>query len=684
MDNKKITVGGYTILVSELAGFCFGVSRAIDIVTDLLDKGVKVATLGPIIHNPSMVTSLQQRGCRVVNDISEDGCIDSNETLVIRSHGVAPFVYDKITKDGINMVDATCPYVKKIHDIVSTRSNKDSIVLIAGDANHPEIVGIIGHCNSDVKCFTTVKELGEICDELSNNQQKNIVLVAQTTFNKKIWEESINFIKNHCTNIQIFDTICSATSLRQSMAVEIAKQCDLMVVLGGKDSSNTKKLWQICSAICRSIWIETAEDLELSTFSGSRRIGVTAGASTPAYIIKEAVNKMEEILTQEIGEEMDFAQLLEQSLETEKLYMGKRVKGIVTTVATNEIHVDINAKQAGIVHIDELTDDPSLKIDDIVSKGDEIDLVVLKVNDQEGIVMLSKKRCDAQAGFEKIKEAYEANAILDGVITDVVRGGVLVFTNNTKVFVPASQVSLSRVDKLETLLKQPVKIKILEVNEKRGRALASVKAVLNEERKALSQQFWDEAEVGKIYTGEVKSLTQYGAFVDLGGVDGMIHITELAWTRIKHPSEVVKVGQTVEVYIKDLDTEKKRISLGYKKTEDNPWEIFAGKYNVGDEVEATIVSFTAYGAFARIIPGIDGLIHISQIANQRVEKISDILKIGQVVTAKIIDINLDDKRVSLSIRALLADEEPQQDGNAEGNELVYSDEQPVANDVEAE
>lgn len=668
-QNKIIDVAGHEIIVGSHAGFCFGVSRAVDIVQKLIDEDKNVATLGPIIHNPSMVGKLADQGCRIIDDPCE---LNVNEVIVIRSHGVSDDIYTKIGELGLEMVDVTCPFVKKIHNIVKKQTGEDDIILIAGDEDHPEVVGIIGHCSCEVRCFTTVDELSVIYKNLTQNQQKNVVLVAQTTFDKEIWEESINFIGKYCTNAQIFDTICSATSIRQSQAIEIARQCDFMIIIGGSQSSNTKKLWQICNKICRSILIETADELKDLNIADCKRIGVTAGASTPAYIIKEAINTMEEILKVET-EELDFAQLLEQSLETEKLYMGKRVKGIVTTVTNNEIHVDINAKQAGIVHIDELTDDPSLKMDDMVKKGDEIDLVVLKVNDQEGIVMLSKKRCDAQAGFEKIKEASDANAILDGVITDVVRGGVLVFTNNTKVFVPASQVSLTRVEKLETLLKQPVKIKILEVNEKRGRALASVKAVLNEERKALSQSFWDAAEVGKTYTGEVKSLTQYGAFVDLGGVDGMIHITELAWTRIKHPSEVVKVGQTVEVYIKDLDTEKRRISLGYKKTEDNPWEIFAQNYNIGDEVEATIVSFTAYGAFARIIPGIDGLIHISQIANQRVEKIADILKVGQVVNAKIIDINLDDKRVSLSMRALLADEE-QKNEEETADETVYSDE----------
>lgn len=374
---------------------------------------------------------------------------------------------------------------------------------------------------------------------------------------------------------------------------------------------------------------------------------------------------MSEILRNEENE--DFATLLEQSLESEKIYNGKRVTGVVTSVAPNEVHVDISAKQAGIVPAEELTDDPNAKIEELVKKGDEIELSVVKVNDQEGIVTLSKKRCDAQKGFEKIKEAYENGTVLDAVITDVVRGGVLAYTCNTKIFIPAPHCSNTRVEDLSTLLKKQVRLMIIEVNENRNRAKGSVRAVLNAERKAKQEKFWEEVEVGKVYTGEVKSLTSYGAFVDLGGIDGMIHVTELAWKKVKHPSEIVNVGDMVEVYIKDFDKEKKRISLGYKKDCDNPWTIFTTKYAVDDVVTVKIVSFATYGAFAEILPGVDGLIHISQIANQHVEKIADVLKLGEEVDAKIIAIDTDKKRVSLSMRALLSE-------NEQKRELVSEDE----------
>ncbi len=638
------------ITVAKTAGFCFGVDRAVNMVYDLSNQNKKVCTLGPIIHNPQLVEDLSKKGVSIISSPEE---AQKDDTIVIRSHGVGKEVYDNLTKLNLNYVDATCPFVAKIHRIVREKSLQGYTIIIAGDKNHPEVLGIKGHSVTETYVIKDEQELLECLKVLKNFGKTDIILVAQTTYNTKIWSECIKSAKKVCTNLIFFDTICNATNERQAEAVSLAKKSDLMIVVGGKESSNTKKLKDVCEKYTTTHLIETADELFNLPISNYETIGVTAGASTPAYIIKEVIKTMSEILNQE----ENFALLFEQSLETEKLYNGKRVKGIVTTIAPNEVHVDIGAKQAGIIPRDELSENPDLKSSDIVSVGDEIELIVLKVNDQEGIVTLSKKRCDAQAAFEEVKKAYEEGKVLTGTITNVVKGGVLVLYNNTKVFIPASQVSDKRVEDLTTVLKQEVSFKILEVNERRGRALGSVKAVINENKKAVEEKFWADIEVGKQYKGEVKSLTSYGAFVDLGGVDGMIHITELAWTKIKHPSEVVNVGDVVEVYVKDLDKEKHRISLGYKKTEDNPWVKFENEYKVGDVVKVKIVSFTSYGAFATIIPGIDGLIHISQIANQRVEKIEEILEIGQEVEAKIIDINLDEKRVSLSMRALLPEED---------------------------
>jgi len=645
------------ITLAKSAGFCFGVDRAVNLVFDLLDKNQKVTTLGPIIHNPQLVKKLADRGVRIIDSPTQ---ANNDEVIVIRSHGVTSDVYDQLKKYSLKYEDATCPFVAKIHKIVAENSVDSKTVIIAGDKNHPEVIGIKGHCKSTAYVISDSDELEELYHKLDENEKNNTIIVAQTTYNKGYWNKCVLIAKKLYTNVKIFDTICSATNIRQSEAEQLAKINDLMVVIGGNQSSNTIKLGQVCLEYCKTVLIETKDELYNIDFSAYDRIGITAGASTPAYIIEEVLKTMSEILRNN-EDEMDFATLLEQSLESEKIYNGKRVKGIVTTVSNNEVHVDIGAKQAGIIPADEMTDNPNVKMEDLVKKGDELDLCVVKVNDQEGIVILSKKRCDAQAGFENLKKAFENDEVIDGVITDVVRGGVLVYACNTKLFVPASQSSDKRVEDLNTLLKKEVKLKVIEVNESRNRAKGSVRAVMSSERKEKQSKFWEEIEIGKTYKGEVKSLTQYGAFVDLGGIDGMIHITEISWSKIKHPSEVLKQGEVVEVYIKEVDKEKKRISLGYKKTDDNPWTLFVAKYNVDDVVDAKIVSITAYGAFAEVVPGIDGLIHISQIANRHVEKIAEVLKVGQDVQAKIVEIDEAKKRVSLSMRALLSEEEQKKD-----------------------
>ncbi len=649
-----------TCTLAKTAGFCFGVNRAVSLVYELLDQGKRVATLGPIIHNPQLVAELEERGVRIINSPKE---AEPYETVVIRSHGVGRDVYKVLKARGISYVDATCPFVAKIHRIAAKAAAQGKTVLIAGDPDHPEVVGIRGNAGKNVFVVRNAEELQTHLETFKNSQNPPCILVAQTTYHTTFWRDCFEVARKHYTNIEIFDTICSATSERQSEAAELAAHSDLMLVIGGRHSSNTQKLKQLCESFCPTVLIETSAELRNIGLSAYDKIGITAGASTPAHIIKEVLKTMSEILRNEENE--DFATLLEQSLESEKIYNGKRVTGVVTSVAPNEVHVDIGAKQAGIVPAEELTDDPNAKIEDLVKKGDEIELSVVKVNDQEGIVTLSKKRCDAQKGFEKIKEAYENGTVLDAVITDVVRGGVLAYTCNTKIFIPAPHCSNTRVEDLSTLLKKQVRLMIIEVNENRNRAKGSVRAVLNAERRAKQEKFWEEVEIGKVYTGEVKSLTSYGAFVDLGGIDGMIHVTELAWKKVKHPSEIVNVGDMVEVYIKDFDREKKRISLGYKKDCDNPWTIFTTKYAVGDVATVKIVSFATYGAFAEILPGVDGLIHISQIANQHVEKIADVLKLGEEVDAKIIAIDTDKKRVSLSMRALLSEDEQKRTHAAE-------------------
>lgn len=650
------------VTVAKTAGFCFGVRRAVDTVYRQLEESCrtespKLYTLGEIIHNPQVVEELNTLGAVAVEQLPELLTLEQTEKVpvIIRSHGVPHSVYETFEENGIPYVDATCPYVRQIQKIVADQP-QDTLVLVAGDAKHPEVKGIIGHCNATFVTFESAEELQKITENSPNLAKMNSVMVAQTTFNTSEWQKCVETAKKLYTKPKIFDTICKATLMRQTEAAHLAEVSDIMIVIGGRHSSNTRKLSDICSRYCKTIWVETAQELlngqadVVCQIAAGSRVGVTAGASTPVRIIKEVQKTMSEILKEE---EMSFEEMLDQSFKS--TYTGEKVKAVVTSVAPNEITVDIGTKHTGYVPLAELTSDPSLKPEDIVKKGDEIELVVLRVNDVEGTVMLSKKRLDAQAGFEKVMAAAGTGEVLSGTVTDVVKGGVLAITEGVKVFIPASLSGVSKNEPLEQLLKQKVDFVIREVNEKRHRAVGSIKDVLKEQKKALEEKFWGEVEVGKRYQGVVKSLTSYGAFVDLGGVDGMVHISELSWLRIKHPSDVVKVGDVLDVYVKDIDTENKKISLGYKKTEDNPWEVLKRDYEIGSVVTAKVVSMTAFGAFAQIIPGVDGLIHISQISNERINKPQDVLTIGQEVQVQITDIDFDKKRVSLSMKALLDD-----------------------------
>nr|WP_294670111.1 bifunctional 4-hydroxy-3-methylbut-2-enyl diphosphate reductase/30S ribosomal protein S1 [uncultured Ruminococcus sp.] len=652
------------IIVAESAGFCFGVNRAINILYKLIDENKPACTLGPIIHNMQMVNELREKGVRTIDKISE---ANENETIVIRSHGVPQSIVDEINERHLDYIDATCPFVSKIHKIVS-ETDDDSIVIIAGDKNHPEVQGIMGHCKSKCYTFKNQEELQELFSIILQKNYKTIKIVAQTTFDLKEWEKSLKSLKNVYTNTKIFDTICNATSIRQREAANISKSVDLMFVIGDKHSSNSFKLYSICSSNCENtFFIETADELPLEMVKKADSIGVTAGASTPARIIKEVLDKMSEVNTSSVNEnELSFEEMLEESLKS--MNTNERVMGTVMSIAPNgDVSVDVGRKQAGFIPKDEISYDPTVTAQDVLKVGDEIELLIMKTNDQEGTIMLSKKRVDAQKNWEELEALNGSDEIFTGKVIEAVNGGIIVMLKDNRIFIPASQATLSRDEDPSALVGKEVQYRLLEVSRKgrRKRAIGSIKSVLKEKRAEEKAKLLETLAVGNHYKGVVKSLTSYGAFVDIGGVYGMIHISELSWSRIKHPSEVVNVGDEVEVYIKDINEETKKISLGYKKEEDNPWFILKNEYPVGSVVKCKIVGLTTFGAFANIIPGIDGLIHISQIANKRIDKPQDVLSVGQEVEAKIIAIDFDKKRVSLSMRALLPEEADKAEDTAE-------------------
>ena len=643
------------IIRAKTAGFCFGVARAVDMTYNLLAGGTRVATLGPLIHNPQCVADLERRGAVTV---AMPGQVPAGYEVVIRSHGVPQSIYDELAALQVPVHDATCPFVAKIHRIAARAGAEGKTLFVAGGSSHPEVQGIVGHACGPVYVFSSLEELKALC--VPENTKNGIYMVAQTTFEVKKWAECAEFLKKLYTNALIFDTICNATETRQKEAESLARRCDVMVVIGGRQSSNTQKLVTVAAKHTRAYSVETAAELQPEWFLGAETVGVTAGASTPSSIIEEVLSSMSEEIREE---ELSFEEMIDASLKP--VYSGKVVKGIVTAVGPSEIQVDIGTKQTGFVKLEELTNDPSAKTEDLVKKGDELDLIVTKVNDQEGIVYLSKRRFDENKGKEEVAAAVESGEIMDGYVTESNSGGLVALVKNVRVFVPRSQATLRHSEDYTALVHQNVQLRIIQCE---GRHIVgSIRSVLAEKADAAREAFWQTVEVGKKYTGTVKSLTNYGAFVDIGGVDGLVHISELSWNRIKHPSEVVKVGDVIEVYVKDLDTENKKVSLGYKKAEDNPWEKFKAEYPIGSVFTAPVVSITKFGAFVRILPGVDGLVHISEISNERVEKVSDVLSVGQEVNVKLIDVDYDKKRISLSMKALL-NEAPADEAEEEGEE----------------
>ena len=661
----------YTITLAKTAGFCFGVDRAVSTLYNMVEGGKRVCTLGPIIHNPSVIEDLEKKGVHIIEHPAQ---APQDTTVVIRTHGVEKFVIDELQKRGLDYIDLTCPFVMKIQKIVERHSKKDRLLLIAGDENHPEVRGFRSRWEGESLVYKNEEELTRLLENHPEIEKKEVYVVAQTTFSVKEWEKTSKNLKKLCTNGFFFDTICSATNDRQKEAFELSLRSDAMIVVGGRSSSNTAKLKAVCEKNCPTFLVETARELAKYDFSRFRSVGVTAGASTPAGIIKEVLSTMSEILNEQTNsEEMSFEAALEENLKS--MSSDQKVRGVVVGIAPNEIQVDIGRKYAGFVPIEEYSNDPTADPKSELKIGDEIDLIIMKTNDSEGTMMLSKRRFDAIAAWDNIMKAKEDEEILEGVVAEAVKGGVLVYSQGVRVFIPGSLTGLPREADLSELVKTKVRFRIIDVDKAKKRAVGSIRSVVREERKAATEAFWAQIEEGQEYTGTVKSLTSYGAFVDLGGVDGMVHISELSWKRIKHPSEVVKEGDVVKVYVKALDRENRKISLGYKRVEDNPWEILKRDYPVGSVVKAKVVGLTTFGAFANVIDGIDGLIHISQIADRHIASPKEVLSIGDEVDVKITDIDFEKKRVSLSIRALL---EPQE----EADEADEADE--AAEEAEAE
>lgn len=630
------------IILAERAGFCFGVNRAVQMAFETCRENPgNTCTFGELIHNRQVTEKLNEFNVRCVKSAKE---LQKDDNVVIRAHGIGQDVYTDINKRGAIIHDATCPDVKRIHKLVNQKHIAGYRIIIVGDKQHPEVIGINGWCNNEAYIVSDISEVQELPDT-----EENICVVAQTTSKPEKYEEIYNFIKKKFANAVKFDTICRATEKRQREAEEISKTADVMIVIGGSNSSNTQKLFEICSANCPLTYkIETVQDLPALDIKKINTIGITAGASTPDWVVKEVFETMDEMINKQ-ETEMSFKEAFEES-EVNSLRSGEVVKGRIIGYNTSEVFVDLGYKADGTISMEEFLDDPDFDPEKDLKEGEEILVYIIKINDGDGNVSLSKKRVESIKGMEDIEEAFNNKKPLEAVVKEVVNGGVVANYKGIRVFIPASQISDHYVKDLNEFLKKKVKFEVVEMSKNKRRVVGSCRNIIEKEKEAKLETFWADVEVGKEYTGTVKSITNFGVFVDLGAVDGLIHISELSWKKINRPSDVLKVGQTVKVRILGFDKEKQKVSLGYRKTEDNPWYNVENKYSVGDTVEGKIVRLVPFGAFVELEEGVEGLVHISQISNVRLGKPDEVLSVGQTVQMKVLEVNPELKKISLSIR----------------------------------
>ena len=632
------------ITTAETAGFCFGVKRAVDLVYKEVEAGQRVYTFGPIIHNDEVVSDLNKKGVFVIEEPEELKSLPEG-TIIIRSHGVSEELQKKLSSYGHKIIDATCPYVKKIHKAVSDKSTEGQHIIIIGNRTHPEVEGIIGWCRTDnqnakAPRYTVIENEEEaLAFDIPKNYK--LCVVAQTTFNYKKFQDLVEIITKKGYDIFVLNTICKATEERQTEAYRLARESDAMIVIGGKHSSNTRKLYEICKKECENTYyIQKLDDLDLNQFKSYRNVGITAGASTPNNIIKEVHTVMSE---------KSFEQLLEEE-KVVQINNGDVVEGIVLAVKEDEIILNIGYKSEGIITRNEYTNTPNLDLRTVVNAGDIMQAKILKVNDGEGQVALTYKRLAAEKGNKKLEEAFEKHEVLKAKVATVLNGGLSVIIDEARVFIPASLISDSYEKDLAKYAGETIEFVITEFNPKKRRIIGDRKQLIVAKKDALKKELFNKIAVGMTIEGTVKNITDFGAFIDLGGADGLLHISEMSWGRVENPKKVFHVGDTVKAFVKDIQGEK--IALSLKFEDANPWINAETKYAVGNVVNGKVARMTDFGAFVELEPGIDALLHVSQISREHVEKPSDVLKISQEITAKVVEFNKEEKKISLSIKAL--------------------------------
>ena len=728
------------ITVSRNIGFCFGVRRAVDIAIKTAGENGRAVTLGDIIHNPQVVQELNDKGISAIDDLNG---LKAGDKLIIRSHGVSPEIYELCREKGIDVIDATCPYVKRISKKARYCDENKIQLIIFGEASHPEVMGINGWFSNDAIIINSIKE-AEMIEEFDK-----AVIVAQTTADRKLWKKVLEVVENKVADLEVFDSLCEATMERQKEAEEISKECDMVIVIGGKKSSNTKKLYNVCKQNCsKTFHIEQVSELNDIDFSSADNIGIISGASTPDWIIKEGIKHMSDLnkpteendiikaeenntakekvdskveektnidlvetespeeaveaaeeakepveevketveetiqaeqeTTEapeaEAVEEKDEAKSTQESFmeDVEKSFVqvknGMVVTGKVVTVNDEEICVNIGYKADGIITKSEFSSDPDVKMTDEVKEGDEIEVEVVRVRDEDGNVLLSRKNIESRKQWQALLDTFEEQDFFDCIGKQVVKGGLIATINGIRAFIPASHLDVRYVNDITEYVGKQMKVKIIEVEKHRRRVVASRKEFILEQERLEKDELWNAIEEGSTVRGVVRRLTDFGAFVDIGGIDGLVHVTDLAWGRVNHPRDIVSINQEIDVVVLKVDKERERISLGYKQTQPKPWDVAEEKYPVGSIVHGKVVRIVPFGAFIELEPGLDGLIHISQVAQKRIEKVEDVLQLNQEVDVKVLELNVDNKRISLSIRALSEPDASDMDDYNDDNE----------------
>lgn len=620
------------------AGFCGGVKRAVDLAFKNADNGVY--SYGELVHNPVVTKELSDKGVVNINDTNV-----KNSKVIIRSHGVKKKVLDELRNNGNKIIDCVCPKVANIYSIVREHYELGYQIVIFGDETHPEVIGINSYADDSAVIIGQDLSLDKVKDNKT-------ILVSQTTNIPEKFEILSNSLKNILNNeIIVYNTICNATRLRQNSTEELAKKVDAMIVLGGKNSSNTKKLYEVAKKHCKNVYLlESIKDLKYN-IKNFVKIGITAGASTPRSVIEEAVSSMENFDNNEMME------AIENSFK--KIKRGEVVEGEVLFVNDTEVMVNIGYRSDGIISKDELSNNPDVKPSDLFKPGDMINVFIMKMDDGDGNVVLSYKRVESLKVWDEVEELFNSHERVTVTVKSVVKGGLTADLNGLNAFIPASHASVRFQRDLSKYVGKEMTCEIIDFDKFKRKIVLSRKNVESEELEKNKQEVYSALKVGDIVEGTVQRLTNFGAFVDVGGVDGLIHISELSWNRVKHPSDVVEPGQKVEVEVLNLDEDKNRIALGLKQTTKKPWDVFTESVKVGDVVEGKVVNILEFGAFVRLESGVDGLLHVSQISKEHIEKPSDKLSIGEAVTAKVTDIDEENKKISLSMKALIEDEEPE-------------------------